>query len=323
MPRTENPVDPLSGPLAAFAHDLRLLREKAGRPPYRTLAKRAGFSASTLSVAASASVLPSLDVTLAYVQACGGDPAPWRERWQRLAAQPVRGEGAAPAIHEAILDEAPTADEIHVQLSVPAAAVAPAEPVTEAGRGRYGARRLFASLAMVTAVLAAFAVVAGAVYGQAMPYRAASADTVIRLQSGKLYDIILMDQPLHLDATASVDLVVSRDQRGERDVLIEAALVRLQQAEQVSHLDVSQIPDGPRMVQALHDFWTTRAYADMLYAISADNQGSNGPVIGATSSFKPVQEFEHDAQQSGDTAVGLWNSHATAMDQPQITELML
>ncbi len=90
MPRAEKPIDPLDGPIAAFAHDLRMLREKAGRPPYRTLAKRAGYSASTLSVAASAAALPSLDVTLAYVQACGGDPEPWRERWYQLAADELR-----------------------------------------------------------------------------------------------------------------------------------------------------------------------------------------------------------------------------------------
>lgn len=87
MPRQQKPLDPHSGPLAEFAHDLRLLREAAGNVPYRALARRAGFSASTLSVAASGTVLPSLDVTLAYVQACGGDPEPWQRRWHHLAVQ--------------------------------------------------------------------------------------------------------------------------------------------------------------------------------------------------------------------------------------------
>lgn len=90
MPRGQKPLDPDDGPLAAFAHDLRLLREKNGNTPYRVLAKRAGFAASTLSVAASGTVLPSLDVTVAYVQACGADPQPWRERWQRLATEQAR-----------------------------------------------------------------------------------------------------------------------------------------------------------------------------------------------------------------------------------------
>jgi tetratricopeptide (TPR) repeat protein len=89
--------------LAAFAHDLRVLREAAGNPPYRALAKRAGYSATTLSVAASATVMPSLDVTLAYVQACGGDAAAWRARWRelsdvmRLAAVIGSGAQATPA----------------------------------------------------------------------------------------------------------------------------------------------------------------------------------------------------------------------------------
>jgi hypothetical protein len=87
MPRNEGFLDPGAGPLASFAWDLRALREKAGKVPYRVLAKRAGFCASTLSVAASGAKLPSLDVTLAYVQACGGEPEEWRARWDALAAQ--------------------------------------------------------------------------------------------------------------------------------------------------------------------------------------------------------------------------------------------
>lgn len=87
MPRSESPIDPDGGPLAEFASDLRLVREKAGSPPYRVLARRAGYSASTLSVAANGSSLPSREVTLAYVQARGADPGPWAARWEELAAQ--------------------------------------------------------------------------------------------------------------------------------------------------------------------------------------------------------------------------------------------
>jgi hypothetical protein len=87
MPRNEGFLDPDAGPLSSFAWDLRALREKAGKVPYRVLAKRAGFCASTLSVAASGAKLPSLDVTLAYVQVCGGEPEAWRERWHALEAQ--------------------------------------------------------------------------------------------------------------------------------------------------------------------------------------------------------------------------------------------
>ncbi len=70
-----------------FAADLRDLREKAGGPTYRELGGRAHFSATALSSAAAGRKLPSLAVTLAYVRACGGDPADWERRWHDLAAE--------------------------------------------------------------------------------------------------------------------------------------------------------------------------------------------------------------------------------------------
>jgi tetratricopeptide (TPR) repeat protein len=85
--RQEQPLDPTTGPVQAFAHELRLLRRVAGNPGYRTLARRAGYSASALSAAASGRVLPSLAVTLAYVGACRGDVGEWERRWERIAAE--------------------------------------------------------------------------------------------------------------------------------------------------------------------------------------------------------------------------------------------
>ncbi|MEU6033884.1 hypothetical protein ABZ801_00585 [Actinomadura sp. NPDC047616] len=87
MPRPERPLDDDGGVVTRFAADLRLLRAKAGSPPYRELARRAHYSASTLADAASGRRLPSLTVTLAYVQACEGDTAEWEERWRRAAAE--------------------------------------------------------------------------------------------------------------------------------------------------------------------------------------------------------------------------------------------
>ncbi len=84
MARQERPVDPHLGPLQSFAHDLRALRNQAGSPTYRALAKTAGYSATTLSQAASGVHKPSLEVVLAYVGACQGDPVVWRQRWQEL-----------------------------------------------------------------------------------------------------------------------------------------------------------------------------------------------------------------------------------------------
>ncbi|MFC8194108.1 XRE family transcriptional regulator [Streptomyces sp. NPDC057298] len=99
MPRREQPLSAGSGPLFAFATELRQLRRKAGNPPYRRLAEQAHYSISTLSSAASGQRLPTLAVTLAYVHACDGDVEEWRKRW-RAAAEllgetcPESGPGA-------------------------------------------------------------------------------------------------------------------------------------------------------------------------------------------------------------------------------------
>ena len=87
MGRAETPLDPTAGPLPAFAHELRRLRYAAGRPSYRALARKAGYSAAALSAAASGSSFPSLSVTLAYVGACGGPTEEWAERWYELDAK--------------------------------------------------------------------------------------------------------------------------------------------------------------------------------------------------------------------------------------------
>ncbi|KJK42128.1 hypothetical protein UK23_38670 [Lentzea aerocolonigenes] len=77
--------------LLRFAADLRLLREKAGKPTYRELSKVAHYSVTVLSEAASGRKLPSLAVTVAYAHACGGDVEQWRRRWHEVA------EGTKPA----------------------------------------------------------------------------------------------------------------------------------------------------------------------------------------------------------------------------------
>lgn len=87
MPRGERPLEPGGDLVVEFARDLRLLREKAGKPTYRQLSARAHYSAAALSVAASGHKLPSLPVTLAYVAACDGDTAEWEARWRTTAAE--------------------------------------------------------------------------------------------------------------------------------------------------------------------------------------------------------------------------------------------
>lgn len=86
MPRQENPLERDGSALVEFAADLRKLRDEAGKPPYREMAGRAHFSSTTLSDAASGKRLPSLAVTVAFVRACGGNPAEWEARWHALAA---------------------------------------------------------------------------------------------------------------------------------------------------------------------------------------------------------------------------------------------
>ena len=80
MGRQEQPLDLDQGPVARFAYELRELRRRAGSPPYRQLAARAHYSASTLAAAAAGRRLPSAAVLAAFVTACGGDPADWEQR---------------------------------------------------------------------------------------------------------------------------------------------------------------------------------------------------------------------------------------------------
>ena len=93
MPRPERPINETNGTVAGFAAGLRRLRESAGATPYRELARRAHFSASTLSEAASGKRLPSLEVTLAYVRACGGDVVEWERWWRQVAEDDVADTG--------------------------------------------------------------------------------------------------------------------------------------------------------------------------------------------------------------------------------------
>ncbi|MET9451119.1 nSTAND1 domain-containing NTPase [Streptomyces cinerochromogenes] len=95
--RREVPVDPAAGPVQRFAQELRKLRQEAGGLTYRVMVQRVGYSVTTLSQAAAGERLPSVQVTLAYVRACGGDEDEWRERWRQAAAQVAAepGEGSA------------------------------------------------------------------------------------------------------------------------------------------------------------------------------------------------------------------------------------
>lgn len=81
--------------MQAFAVALRRLREDAGSPTYRALSERAHYSATVLSRAAGGRVFPSLEVTLAFVQACEGDEDAWARRWHRVSEE-ISGRTAEP-----------------------------------------------------------------------------------------------------------------------------------------------------------------------------------------------------------------------------------
>jgi hypothetical protein len=102
MGRPEKPLNGANDPIAAFAHDLRELRKRAGNPSYRELARTALFAPSVLSSAASGHRLPTLPVTLAFVASCGGDRTSWEGRWQKVAGNvggPAESlQGRAPAV---------------------------------------------------------------------------------------------------------------------------------------------------------------------------------------------------------------------------------
>ncbi|MCP2339631.1 DUF5753 domain-containing protein [Actinomadura rupiterrae] len=87
MPRPENPLDPDSGPVAAFAVALRELRASAGSPSYRTMSKRSYYGFTTLAEAAAGRRFPNWETTRAYVAACGGDVKEWERRWKETAAR--------------------------------------------------------------------------------------------------------------------------------------------------------------------------------------------------------------------------------------------
>jgi tetratricopeptide (TPR) repeat protein len=120
MGRQERPLEPSDGTLEAFASNLRKLRNAAGNPSYRTLARKAGYSASALSTAASGRIVPSLAVTLAYAGACGGDLAEWERHWEQLQeVLASQGQPDPSATDEAGAEYGTAADDAAVPRPVP------------------------------------------------------------------------------------------------------------------------------------------------------------------------------------------------------------
>ncbi|MFJ9631819.1 hypothetical protein ACIRU8_29385 [Streptomyces sp. NPDC101175] len=98
MGRREKPLDPDEGPVQRLAHDLRALREKAGKPTYRSMAARVPYSASALSQAAGGEQLPTLALVRAYAEALEADVQEWEDRWREAddAARESSEQDAVP-----------------------------------------------------------------------------------------------------------------------------------------------------------------------------------------------------------------------------------
>jgi Ig-like domain from next to BRCA1 gene/Helix-turn-helix domain len=91
-----------SADLERFLAGLRALREQAGEPSLRVMARRAHYSHTALSGVLSGDRLPSLALTLAFVRACAGDEDEWRRRWHKTrdSLENADGEAVGPAPHD-------------------------------------------------------------------------------------------------------------------------------------------------------------------------------------------------------------------------------
>lgn len=180
MGRQETAVDPTQGPLQRFACDLQVLRRRAGEPTYRSMSRSAGVSASVLSEAAKGRRLPTLQATLAFVRACGVDPAAeqrWQEYWEKTradltkaaAAVPVpRSHGPVPGDSDAAVAAKP-ADDMQPHADGDATTSAPPVPQAESAQPtgpkkqvRWRRRTVFiGALVVLLAVAGGFGIVWG------------------------------------------------------------------------------------------------------------------------------------------------------------------
>ncbi|MFD8142292.1 NB-ARC domain-containing protein [Streptomyces sp. NPDC059708] len=135
MGRLERPLAPDAGPVTAFARELRRLRTAAGSPGYRDMANRAMFSASVLSDAAAGYRLPTLQVALAFAEACGGDRATWERRWREAAGAEGAEGGARPAAKSVQQHQEAELRAAAVRAVLPPPAQLPMEPHRLVGRG--------------------------------------------------------------------------------------------------------------------------------------------------------------------------------------------
>jgi hypothetical protein len=83
MGRPEEPLDRDGSPVREFAFWLRDLRNRSGLT-YDQMGRKAHFATSTVQAATAGRRRPTLRVTLAFVDACGGDEQQWRAYWTQV-----------------------------------------------------------------------------------------------------------------------------------------------------------------------------------------------------------------------------------------------
>lgn len=99
MGRPEKPLDTV-GEIAAFAAELRQMKAAVPGMTYREIAARSHFSRATLAAATNGRQMPTLPVVLAIVEACGGEPALWRRRWEKARRRSSNAAVVLPALPE-------------------------------------------------------------------------------------------------------------------------------------------------------------------------------------------------------------------------------
>jgi hypothetical protein len=83
MGRPQKPLERDGSPVREFAFWLRDLRNRSGLT-YAQLGKSAHYATSTVQDATAGRRLPTLRVTTALVEACGGDLRQWRAYWAQI-----------------------------------------------------------------------------------------------------------------------------------------------------------------------------------------------------------------------------------------------
>jgi hypothetical protein len=174
-----------------FAAVLAELRSSVGTPSFRAMAGRSrAISHTTLHEAVQGNRLPSWPTTVEFVKACGGDPADYRDRWERANAVvspggsdagPARSAGHAPAPSAASLPGAPAVSALGASAAEDATSAADEAPPGR--RGRNAVLGVTASLLLALVAVAWFVGRRGDPLPAASPPSHVAADCPVQQQN--------------------------------------------------------------------------------------------------------------------------------------------